>query len=66
MELIKLSLSHVKEIADKLDNDCISLGINLEKEEFNARKHTYPIAGDVRDISRWVEAIFEAYESEED
>lgn len=59
--LQKLALNHIKDIAKELDNEAIKLGntIGLDKEKFDAQKHTYPIAGKARTIERWIDAIIE-------
>jgi len=61
-KLQKLALAHIKQMAEQLDNDAISLGnkIVLKKEEFEAEKHTYPIARKSREIASWIEAIIES------
>ena len=60
-KLEKLALEHVINLADELDSESISLGITLglNKENFNAEKHTYPLAGKARRIVYWAEAILE-------
>lgn len=61
-KLQKLAIEHIKDLAEQLDNEAITLGntIGLKKEEFDAPKHTYPIAGKSRTIARWAEAILES------
>ena len=64
-ELQKLALEHIKELAEQLNNEAITLGntIGLKREEFDAPKHTYPIACKSRTISRWADAILESEEN---
>lgn len=58
-ELKKLALEQASKMAGELDSECISLSnkLGLNKEEFSADKHTYPLAHKARDIQRWIDAV---------
>ena len=61
-DLQQSAIRMISELAEELDNEIIRLGnkLNIDKEPFDASKHTYPLASKARDIKRWAEAVLQS------
>jgi len=61
-DLQKLALEHIQKMANELDSESIRLSniLGIDKQEFDAETHTYPLAAKARNIGRWAEAILDS------
>lgn len=61
-DLQKLALRHISDLSEDLDNKAIDVGsiVGRGKEEFDPKKHTYPISFQAREIQRWAQAIIDS------
>ena len=59
--LEELALEHVNELLDETANEIIALSNILyhKKEEFDDKKHIYPLHGKMMRTKRWIDAILE-------